>query len=352
MNDFQVLLDNLLSLIPQKPCKYEKKEQEILQSLINFLGELPDSYNSICSRIFPEITKILKLSISSKDTFSISKFSELMNLTICRLKPGGLSLNEIEMLFKLALSVINQFSIIEDSFGMIGAIALNSGRNFENHYKHISPIVLHHLSLVDFHDTLSAALLLTSDLARALRIRIVDSFHLYLPALYNILENNTLKLSHKVQAINCLGDFAESAQAAIVVHLDKIFKYVDAAAGISLDLEVERETGESLGSLREVILQFYLSLFIGLSESKQQGVINDRIPKLSMFVLMVVDQKFKPNIEIHRNSVWIISDIVKIWGKNLAFLDRFVEYLKSVVLGFNEIADDARVVIGNINLSS
>ena len=351
MNEYCNLIRYLLSFTSIKPEVKKDKQLLFLSVLINILSDLPSQYSQVSSIFFSEFFKRYEDSVKSDLLWSIPKLSQIISIIISKLKQNSLSSTDTSQLFKLALSVINKHKIIEESFVLIGSLAQHCGKHFLNNYNHISAILIHCLSRLDCHDILSSALLLTSDLFSALGRNILDSFHLYLPALYTIMEDSKLRMSHKVLAITCFGDIAESVQAGIIVHLNKIFKYIDSAAGVSLSIELENETRESLRPVREAILQFYLGLISGLYECNQHSVLNERIPKLSQYVLMVVDEKFKPDFDIHQNAIWILSDIFKIWKGEYCEKEKFLNYCRNMTTVGGKLADDARMMVGYMNLS-
>lgn len=352
LNEIQTTIRFLLDLINPRSHQPSTSEARIVLSVLTrIFEEIPDQFSLIFSIFYPEIFNIYMQSLENQQETLIYKKSQILQIICACLPMNKISEDDLKVLVNKTISIgIEKMKIVEESLQLLGALAINAGCVFIKFYSQVSPYVLHYLSQVDSVDTLKSAILTAGDLARALGPNFIESVHYYLPHLLTIMEDCNLPIQCKILTINCLGDIAGAIKAGFLNIMPRVLKYIDSAAGISLDLNFETQIGESLVELRECIVQFYVGLVQGLFDCGQHLVVRDRVGQLCEYLLMVVQEVYQPSENLHESVFMIILDMLNYY-KDKQLGKKFLTYVSKFIGQGGTLSQNAKYILGLIEIS-
>lgn len=351
MNEYQLILRFLTDQLNSPNFKEDSNIQYIFSVLQTAFEEIPDQFSILYTIFYPEYFEIYLHSLNTQQIFQLTKKSQIFQLICANLPMHKISPDDMKLLINKTISIgIEKLKIVEESLQFLGALAMNSGCTYSKFYSQVSPYIIHYLSILDSPETLKSAILAAGDMARALGPGFIESVSIYLPHLLSIMENAELPITCKILTINCLGDIAGAVKAGFLNVMPKVLKYLDEAAGISLDLNFEMQTGESLIELRECIVQFYVGLVQGLFECSQHLVIKDRVLQLCEYLLLVVQDVYCPSELLHENVFMLVLDMLNYYrDKQLGA--RFVQYVSKFLGQNNTMSQNAKYILGLIEIS-
>lgn len=351
MNQLQLIIRFLTDQINSSDFKKNSNVQYIFSVLIKIFEEIPEQFSVLYSIFYSEYFQIYMHALDSQQDLQASKKSQIFQIICANLPMHKISQDDMKLLISKTISIgIEKLKIIEDSLQFLGALAMNSGCAYSKFYPQVSPYIIHYLSLPDSPETLKSAILAAGDMARALGPGFIESVSIYLPHLLSIMENAELPIICKILTINCLGDIAGAIKAGFLNIMPKVLKYLDTAAGISLDLGFEMQTGESLLELRECIVQFYVGLVQGLFECGQHLVIKDRVLQLCEYLLIVVQDAYCPSELLHESVFMLVLDMLNYY-KDKQLGSKFTQYVSKFLGQNNVMSQNAKFILGLIEIS-
>jgi len=352
LNEIQTIIRFLLDFL-NPPCRQPTSAQcsIILSVLTRVFEEIPDQFSLIFSIFYPEFFNLYVHSLDTQQEALVYKKSQILQIICACLPMNKIHEDDLKVLVNKTISIgIEKMKVVEESLQLLGALAINAGCVFIKFYSQVSPYVLHYLALIDSVDTLKAAILTAGDLARALGPNFIESVHYYLPHLLSVMEDCKLPIQCKILTINCLGDIAGAIKAGFLSIMPRVLKYIDTAAGISLDLSFEARIGESLVELRECIVQFYVGLVQGLFECGQHMIVRDRIGQLCEYLLMVVQEVYSPSENLHESVFMIILDMLNYY-KDKQLGQKFLTYVSRFIGQGGTLSQNAKYILGLIQIS-
>eukprot|EP00358_Blepharisma_japonicum_P001435 CAMPEP_0202951322 /NCGR_PEP_ID=MMETSP1395-20130829/30280_1 /ASSEMBLY_ACC=CAM_ASM_000871 /TAXON_ID=5961 /ORGANISM="Blepharisma japonicum, Strain Stock R1072" /LENGTH=215 /DNA_ID=CAMNT_0049658235 /DNA_START=454 /DNA_END=1097 /DNA_ORIENTATION=+ len=188
-----------------------------------------------------------------------------------------------------------------------------------------SPFVAWALNKNDSMSICRAGTMCVGDLARALKEKIGPYIFNFVPSLLRNLESDVVSTDVKVLSIESLGDFAAHTKKLFMEYLGNTIAIIEGAANASVQQVREAENPDLfdyLSDLREVILEFYVSLLQGLVESGQTDLLLGNMQSIVNYTMMAISEAFKPNKNHHANAVGLLGDIAGAYGKNVVHILR------------------------------
>lgn len=200
-----------------------------------------------------------------------------------------------------------------------------------------------------------AGTMVIGDLARALEGLIVDYMGDLIPMLIKNLQSAEVSTDIKIQSIGSIGDLAQAAKGAFLPYIPQVMTFINAAADSSLQIvkDDDADLFEYLLELREVIVQFYISLLQGLADGNQAEVLLPYIPKVVQYAFLTVQDQYKPTLTIHSNTLGLIGDIAGTYGvkaKSIICNPVAINYINWQAAGSNaRVKELARWALGHIS---
>ena len=200
-----------------------------------------------------------------------------------------------------------------------------------------------------------AGTMVIGDLARALEVLIVDFMDGLVLALIQNLQSAEVSTDIKIQSIASIGDLAQAAKGAFLPYIPQVVGFINAAADNSLKLVTDDDSGlfEYFLELREVIVQFYISLLQGLAEVHQADALFPYMPKVVQYAFLTTQEQYKPTLAIHANTLGLVGDIAATYGakaKAIVCSPVTVNYINWQAAGSNpKIKELARWALGHIS---
>lgn len=279
-------------------------------------------------------------------------------LTACFRKVRGQSLST-EFIQAIVQTLVALFQlrggVIEEGIHTFGALAQNAKERIAPSLSVFGPSLAYAVGKQDDSSLCKAGTMVIGDLARALEGLIVDYMGELVPMLINNLQSAEVSTDIKIQSIGSLGDLAQAAKGSFLPYIAQVMSFINAAADSSLQLvkEDDADLFEYLLELREVIVQFYISLLQGLAEANQAEVMLPYIPKVVQYSFLTVQEQYKPTLSIHANTLGLIGDIATTYGfkaKAIICNPVTVNYINWQAAGSNpRIKELARWALGHIS---
>ena len=285
---------------------------EAYNVLCTVIEKSPKPYASLFEKYLHDIIEIYTISLENFNENIHTCASSVLQICCAILPQGRIPQKDCNFIIKSVLTLFNsQKKIYEESLQLLGALSMNLGVNFYQYLHQISSYVIFSLTQLNSAGILKSGIMAMSDFSRSLGLKILDYRDEIIPPLIKILESSEVCITSKVLCINCLGDIAGAIQENFICYLNRILGYLDTAAGISLTISDDIDVIEHLAELRECILQFYIGLVQGLSDSGKHEMIKERIPKLVTYISIIVSDKYYSTESLHESALGLIGDIIE-----------------------------------------
>lgn len=235
----------------------------------------------------------------------------------------------------------NRGTVIEEGLQALGTLADNMGARFETYMPILMPFIEWSIDMASGAVSKSGVMC-AGDFARAIGINFSPYINRILPKILVILSNEQIAFDVKVRAIETLSDFASHTTKELSTYLQNVLVYIESASGLSIDFTMEQnnpDMHEYLTDLREAIICFYIGVLQGLNDIKEGDKVFGYLPKIVDYAMMIVQDVFKPNTNIHTSVVGIIGDIASYYqGKSASFLktNKIDQYLTDISHSTNE----------------
>ena len=213
-------------------------------------------------------------------------------------------------------------TVVEEGLQAIGTLADNINGRFLKYLASVMPFVMWCLESSS-SSLCKAGVITCGDLSRGLGSQFGGEIKNVIHKLLGILENEQQMFEVKIRVIDTLSDFASHNSADIIPLFPEIFKFIQGAARMSLDLNVEMNSSdvfEFFLQLRESIMSFYVGVIQGLHDIQQEEMILGYIPGIIEYSISIVQEIFKPSGEIHIGAIGIIGDISAYYGSKFTHL--------------------------------
>lgn len=338
------VIETLLKIITQE----NNFQTEYYELITTILSEIPDNYISIIELLFNQFINFYTSNFLKNELSSIY-ISNTLQIILTKLPANRLSEPVINKILTAIISFLNTKSTLyEESLQLLGALAINAGSNFSYHLPKVSSYILHSITILDSSDIIKSGILAIGDIARALGSDIPIFIEKAITPLLIILESPNVSIACKILSINCLGDIANSVNQVFLQYMPIILKYLDGAAGISLQITNDADLNENLYELRESIIQFYICLIQGLSKNYKQNLIEERLSQLSTYMAIITQNKFSPTPYLHQCVLGLIIDIIENY-ENYKIGNELFVYIKSFTKSCNGLCDAAKIILSLCN---
>jgi hypothetical protein len=214
-------------------------------------------------------------------------------------------------------------TVIEEGLQAIGSLAENISSRFLKYLNTVMPFVIWCIDNSS-SSLCKSGVIACGDFSRALGEDFGPQIPSVIHKLLSILENQQQMFEVKIRVIDTLADFASHNAGITSNYLPTIFKFIGGAAELSLNLnnEINSEYFECFLQLREAIMSFYVGIIQGLHDKKQEEIVNGYMPGIVEYALQVVQDRYKPSLDIHIGAIGLIGDIASYFGSKLVQLIR------------------------------
>eukprot|EP00466_Bigelowiella_natans_P016435 jgi/Bigna1/47819/estExt_Genewise1.C_190028 len=324
---FGAMVKELLKIAEKPDIDLRGDAFEAINALV--LGSASDVYPMI-GQLVPELMKRLKnalehggkqlspaqaalvanaqASYCSTLTIAIGKLSENPKLreTLCRYM-------DPMMEFFLGVLRQNHSEAHEEALLAISAVARCIENNFLRYMPHLYEKLLQILRDIQSPSICSIAIGVCGDVARALDSKLVPYCDEIVKTLLSNLKNGSLERHVKPRILECLGDIA----LAIRGNFEKYYKHVmillQDASRLDFRQERDYETVEYMNSLREAIIETYVSILQGLADGEKEQLFVDHLKALPDFLGKIASDGDTSD-EVIRASCSFIGDMARTLG--------------------------------------
>ena len=334
INDFmdQEKLECVLTAIFEasiRPDAYQSGHELLIAVYCCFnsiIEEIPDHFFHIFTVRIPVFVKLLENTITDEPHAQAQgHICSAIQAIFGRADLGVVDEADADKFMDIIIRIFNlRSTVVEEGLQAVGSLAENISARFLKYLPSVMPFVVWCL------DSSSASLckagvMACGDLSRALGSQFGGEIKNVIHKLLAILENEQQMFEVKIRVIDTLADFASHNAPDIVPLFPEIFKYIQGAARMSLDPNVEihqSEIFEYFLQLRESIISFYVGVIQGLHDIRQEDMILGYIPNIIEYSLTVVQEIHKPTHDIHIIAIGIIGDISAYYGSSFTHLIR------------------------------
>lgn len=329
-----------------KNMTLSNKSTEIINFLYTLAEKMPNQYISLFENYFEDIMQIYIRSLSEGDEIIFETITSITQIWCARLPAGKVTKKDSDI---LVTSIIGLFAshhkIFEESLQLIGALAMNLGLNFGQYLDKVLTYIFYSLEQLNSPGTLRSGIMAASDIARSLGVGLGNFNEKLIPPLIKVLESVDVCITTKVLCINCLGDLAGATQERFIEYLPMVLRYLDTAAGVSLQETQDIDVDFSLSELRECILQFYIGLVQGLASCKKQEVVKYKMAQLIKFISLVINEKYSPSQSMHMSALGLIGDIIETY-KEPKMVFELIPYAKKFSHGNEDLHSISKWILG------
>ena len=202
-------------------------------------------------------------------------------------------------------------TVFEEGLQALGTLADNMHERFEKYVSILAPFI--DWAIEQPSSAISkGGVMVAGDFSRALKDRYNTYVGTTIPKLLIILANDQINFDVKIRAIDTLADFGSHTTREFSKFLNDILRYIESASSLSLNLNLEianPDLHEYLLELRESIISFYVGIVQGLNDIQCADMIFAYLPKIVDYSMMIVQDQYKPNSNIHTSVAGVIGDI-------------------------------------------
>ncbi|OMJ68436.1 hypothetical protein SteCoe_34108 [Stentor coeruleus] len=344
INQCKCVIETLLKIITQEN-KYRTEYYELITSILN---EIPDNYINIIELLFTQFLNFYTNNLLNNDLYNIY-ISNTLQIILTKLPANRLTEPIIDKTLNSIILFLNiKSTLYEESLQLLGALAINTGPNFSSYLPKVSSYLLHSITILDSSGIIKSGIIAIGDIARTLGSEMPLFIEKAIPSLLIILENPNILITCKILSINCLGDIANAVNQVFLPYMPIILKYLDGAAGISLQITNDADLNENLYELRESIIQFYICLIQGLAKNYKQNLIQERLSQLNTYIGIIIQDKFSPTPYLHQCILGLIIDLIENY-KDYKLDTVLFTYIKSFSKSCNGLCDAARIIMSLCN---
>ncbi|OMJ90407.1 hypothetical protein SteCoe_7212 [Stentor coeruleus] len=345
LRQYKYIFETLVKLIAQS----ENYPLEYFGLMSIILEQIPEEYLGILEMLFDQFLNLYTNTLNTSNDTSIICITNTLQIVIAKLPANKLSEESIEKILNNITKLINSKNKLhEESLQLIGALSMNAGSKFSYYLPRVSGYLLHSITMIDSSDCIKSGIIAIGDIARSLGENMSVFVDKVIPLLFIILENCNVAVTCKVLAINCLGDIANATKEYFIPYMGTILKYLDGAAGASLQISNDLDLNDSLCELRESIVQFYVCLIQGLRACNKQNLIENRVGQLGVYMNLVVQDKFSPTFYLHQCVLGLIIDLIESYREYKPDLE-ILDYVKMFISMPSKLTDTAMVILSMCN---
>jgi len=284
----------------------------------------PDTY-PIIARLVPELLGRLNKTLQIKpQSVSHAEASRISNaqaqlcgaLGYAIVKNPKDSQQYMNPMMEMMIGVLNSpaSEAHEEALIAISAVTRCTGQNFSNYMGVLRPFLMQHLRETQSYKICGIATGLVGDICRALEIKIAPFCNEIVEELMRNLKNQELDRSVKPRILNALGDIALAIGGHFDRYLQWVMKLLEDAASFDYSQEDrDYDTIDYLNSLRESILEAYVSILQGLHDDDKEHLFFRYLDKLVAFIHRIAnDSDMEPMVI--RASCSMIGDLARLLG--------------------------------------
>ena len=292
----------------------------------SIIEEIPDKFFNIFTARIPIFINLLENTINDElRTPAQGHICSAIQAIFGRADSGIVTEADANKFMDVIIRIFSlRNTVVEEGLQAIGSLAENIGGKFFKYLGSVMPFVIWCLDSTS-SSLCKSGVIACGDLSRALGHQFGGEIANVIHKLLGILENEQQMFEVKIRVIDTLADFASHNSIDIIPLFSDIFKFIQGAARMSLDPNVEINSSdvfEFFLQLRESIMSFYVGVIQGLHDIHQEEMILGYIPNIIEYSLSIVQEIFKPSHDIHIGAIGIIGDISAHYGSKFTHLIR------------------------------
>ena len=296
-------------------------------SLINaIVEEIPDSLFHVVVAKANVFLGLLERSITDNSQVPAQgHICSVLQTLFGRAPPGSIDLSLADRYVNSIITIFkHRHTVVEEGLQALGTLADNIGQRFCKYVELVIPFVEWCIESTS-PSLCKSGVITCGDFSRALQDQFTTWIPRLLPKLLLILSSEQQMFEVKVRVIDTLSDLASHCAKSLKPFLPDIFKYIESASELSLNLNLavnNVDMCDLLGELRESIMAFYVGIIQGVHENNEEDSILGYLPRLLDYTITVVQEPYRPNNDVHLNCIGVIGDLAGYYGSKLPQLLR------------------------------
>lgn len=190
------------------------------------------------------------------------------------------------ILLQLLNTSSGKSTVPDTVFAAIGALANSLEEAFEPYMDSFVPFLYNGLNNQEEASLCSMSIGLTSDITRALGIKIQPYCDNLMNCLLNDLRSTTLGNQFKPAILQCFGDIAQAIGGHFETYLNVVAQVLQQAAGVSISQETSYEMLDYIISLREGIMDAWAGTIAAMKAGGKPALLQQYVE--SIFQLLHV----------------------------------------------------------------
>ena len=229
---------------------------------------------------------------------------------------------DVKNLFGLVIkSFDDRQEIYEEGISLIGNIAVYLQRGFINEMNTFNKYLLHGLNLTDSLIICKASLITLSEIISNTEKDFNIFVNQYIKVILNILSDNTIVRDLKPFCLRIISDLFINCRQEIFKNFEEIMKMIGGAIQVcQMDFRNEMDSTDFINyiiELKDAVLETLGCIFNAVVD---EGKTNEFIPYAKgvvEFINKLLREDGQLNIDIIKNSIGIIADYCKVYGKDI-----------------------------------
>jgi importin subunit beta-1 len=211
--------------------------------------------------------------------------------------------------------------IYDEGISLIGNIAIYLQRGFINEMDTFNKYLLHGLNSTNSLDICKTSLITLSEIITNCENDFNIYVNDYMNLILKILSDNTIVRDLKPRCLQIISDLLVNCRQEVFKYFDEIMKMIGGAIQVcQMDFRAEMDTIDFINymvELKEAVLETLGCIFNAVIEEEKT---NDFIPYAKgvvEFINLILREEGQLNFDIIRNSIGIIADYCRVYGKNI-----------------------------------
>ena len=211
--------------------------------------------------------------------------------------------------------------IYEEGIFLIGNIAVYLQRGFINEMNIFNKYLLHGLSLTDSLLICKSSLITLSEIISYTEKDFNIYVSQYIQVILNILSNNKIVKELKPFCLRIISDLFISCRQEIFKYFKEIMKMIGGAVQVcQMDFRNEMDSTDFYNyiiELKDAVLETLGCIFNATVEEEKTNEFIPYAKGVVEFINNLLREEGQLNIDIIRNSIGIIADYCKVYGKDI-----------------------------------
>lgn len=304
-----------------RPDAYSTEHDLLLASysaLNKIIEEIPEGMLMVFTNKIPIFLKLLEETIANPSKYSAQPHLFTVFHDLFGRSPQGFVTEVLADSFvQMAIEIFKlRATVVEEGLEAIGILSENMQSRFEKYISAVMPFVEWSLE-IGSSSAAKGGVLCVGDMSRSLGVSFAPYLARLLPRLLNILSSDQVNFDVKVRSIETIADFANHTTLEFSRHLLSVLTYIESASSLSLDLSITQsnaDMNEYLLDLRESIITFYGGIIQGLNDIHTGESLIQYLPKIIDYSMIIVQDIYNPNINIHTSVLGILGDIANYYA--------------------------------------